>query len=104
MAGYKLATYQTSEGPRAGLVIDDKVYDAAKLTGKPAYASVLGIIADWRAARGAPQEGGRGGGKEPGEAAAARRAPSCWRRCAGRRRSIAPAPTMPIMPRRWPAA
>jgi hypothetical protein len=53
MAGYKLATYQTSDGPRAGLVIDDKVYDAAKLTGEPDYASVLGILADWRAARGA---------------------------------------------------
>src|SRR5262249_31956239 len=38
MAGYKLATYQTSDGPRAGLVIDDKVFDAAKLTGKAAYA------------------------------------------------------------------
>src|SRR5260370_36147879 len=36
MAGYKLATYQTSDGPRAGLVIDDKVLDAAKLTGKGA--------------------------------------------------------------------
>src|SRR5215467_3200275 len=29
MAGYKLATYQSSDGPRAGLVIDDKVFDAA---------------------------------------------------------------------------
>ena len=42
MAGYKLATYQTSDGPRAGLVIDDKVFDAAKLTGKGTYATVLG--------------------------------------------------------------
>ena len=33
-AGYKLATYQTADGPRAGLVVDDKVIDAAKLTGK----------------------------------------------------------------------
>jgi 2-keto-4-pentenoate hydratase/2-oxohepta-3-ene-1,7-dioic acid hydratase in catechol pathway len=52
-AGYKLATYQASDGPRAGLVIDDKVFDAAALTRKPAYASVLGILADWRAADGA---------------------------------------------------
>src|SRR5712691_11423828 len=51
MAGYKLATYQTPDGPRAGLVIDDKVFDAAKLTGKAAYASVLGILQDWRAAQ-----------------------------------------------------
>ena len=34
MAGYKLATYQTADGPRAGLVVDDKVFDAARLTGK----------------------------------------------------------------------
>src|SRR5262244_4364579 len=52
MAGYKLATYQTADGPRAGLVIDDKVFDAAKLTGKSAYASVLGILEDWRTAKG----------------------------------------------------
>ena len=43
MDGYKLATYQASDGARAGLVIDDKVFDAAKLTGKAAYATVLGI-------------------------------------------------------------
>src|ERR1700675_3590009 len=41
MAGYKLATYQSADGPRAGLVIDDKVYDAAKLSRNAAYASVL---------------------------------------------------------------
>jgi 2-keto-4-pentenoate hydratase/2-oxohepta-3-ene-1,7-dioic acid hydratase in catechol pathway len=52
MAGYKLATYKSAEGPRAGLVVDDKVFDAAKLTGKPAYATVLGILDDWRAAQG----------------------------------------------------
>lgn len=52
MAGYKLATYQSPDGPRAGLVIDDKVFDAAKLTGKAGYASVLAIINDWAAAKG----------------------------------------------------
>jgi 2-keto-4-pentenoate hydratase/2-oxohepta-3-ene-1,7-dioic acid hydratase in catechol pathway len=51
--GYKLATYQASDGPRAGLVIEDTVFDIATLTRKPAYASVLGILADWRAAEGA---------------------------------------------------
>jgi 2-keto-4-pentenoate hydratase/2-oxohepta-3-ene-1,7-dioic acid hydratase in catechol pathway len=49
-AGYKLATYKSSDGPRAGLVIGDQVFDAAKLTGKPAYATVLGILADWKRA------------------------------------------------------
>jgi 2-keto-4-pentenoate hydratase/2-oxohepta-3-ene-1,7-dioic acid hydratase in catechol pathway len=52
MAGYKLATYQSADGPRAALIIDETVYDAAKLTGKAAYASVLGILEDWRAAQG----------------------------------------------------
>jgi 2-keto-4-pentenoate hydratase/2-oxohepta-3-ene-1,7-dioic acid hydratase in catechol pathway len=47
MAGYKLATYKSADGPRAGLVVDDKVFDAAKLTGKAAYATMLGILNDW---------------------------------------------------------
>src|ERR1700681_3291026 len=52
-AGYKLATYQSADGPRAGLVVDDLVLDAAKLTGKAAYASVIGILDDWKSAAGA---------------------------------------------------
>ena len=51
-AGYKLATYRSSEGPRAGLVIGEEVFDAAKLTGKAAYASVLAILEDWKTAEG----------------------------------------------------
>ncbi|MFY9696220.1 MAG: hypothetical protein WAK35_21025, partial [Xanthobacteraceae bacterium] len=52
-AGYRLATYKSSDGPRAGLIIGEEVFDAAKLTGKPAYATVLGILADWKSAEGA---------------------------------------------------
>jgi 2-keto-4-pentenoate hydratase/2-oxohepta-3-ene-1,7-dioic acid hydratase in catechol pathway len=63
MPGYKLATYQTPDGPRAGLVIDDKLFDAAKLTGKAAYASVLAILADWRAAQGALKKAAAAAGK-----------------------------------------
>jgi 2-keto-4-pentenoate hydratase/2-oxohepta-3-ene-1,7-dioic acid hydratase in catechol pathway len=48
--GYKLATYQSPDGPRAGLVVEDKVFDAAKLTGKTAYARVIDILEDWKAA------------------------------------------------------
>ena len=51
MPGYKLATYQSKEGPRAGIIVDDKVFDAAKLTGKAAYATVLAIIEDWKSAQ-----------------------------------------------------
>jgi 2-keto-4-pentenoate hydratase/2-oxohepta-3-ene-1,7-dioic acid hydratase in catechol pathway len=51
-AGYKLATYQSADGPHAGLVVDDKVFDAARLTGKAAYGSVIGILEDWKTAEG----------------------------------------------------
>src|SRR5262249_5638492 len=65
MAGYKLATYQTSDGPRACLVVDDKVFDAAKLTGKGAYATVLGILEDWRTAQGVLRKAAAAAGKSP---------------------------------------
>jgi 2-keto-4-pentenoate hydratase/2-oxohepta-3-ene-1,7-dioic acid hydratase in catechol pathway len=51
MAGYKLATYQSAEGPRAGIVVDDTVFDAAQLTGRAGYATVLGVLDDWDAAQ-----------------------------------------------------
>ena len=65
-AGYKLATYRSSDGPRAGLIIGEDVFDAAKLTGKPAYATVLGILEDWKAAEGALKKAAAGAAKEPG--------------------------------------
>jgi 2-keto-4-pentenoate hydratase/2-oxohepta-3-ene-1,7-dioic acid hydratase in catechol pathway len=62
-AGYKLATYRTSEGPRAGIVIGDEVFDAARLTGKAIYATVAGILADWKAAEGALRQAAAGAAK-----------------------------------------
>jgi 2-keto-4-pentenoate hydratase/2-oxohepta-3-ene-1,7-dioic acid hydratase in catechol pathway len=52
-AGYKLATYQAGGDARAGLVVGDHVFDVAALTGKDDYASVLGILGDWRSAEAA---------------------------------------------------
>jgi hypothetical protein len=52
MAGYRLATYAETEGPRAGIVIGGELVDAAQLTGKAADATVLGILQDWAAAHG----------------------------------------------------
>ena len=52
--------------------IDDKVFDAAKLTGKAAYASVLGILEDWRAAQGALKKAAAECRQEPGQGPAAR--------------------------------
>ncbi len=52
MASYKLVTYQSETGPRAGLVVGDAVFDAAALTGRSAYARVTDILDDWTAAAG----------------------------------------------------
>jgi 2-keto-4-pentenoate hydratase/2-oxohepta-3-ene-1,7-dioic acid hydratase in catechol pathway len=50
MPGYKLATYAAASGPRAGIVVRERVFDAAELTGHAADATVLGILQDWAAA------------------------------------------------------
>jgi len=44
---YKLLTYQAGRDARAGVLVDDTVYDAAKLTAKVAYSSVLAVLSDW---------------------------------------------------------
>jgi 2-keto-4-pentenoate hydratase/2-oxohepta-3-ene-1,7-dioic acid hydratase in catechol pathway len=66
MASFKLATYQATAGPRAGVVIDDRVFDAAALTGRPGYATMLGILDDWDAAQDAIEAVAARGG--PGDA------------------------------------
>ena len=48
---YKLLTYRDGRSARAGLLVSDAVYDAARATGVPAYASVLGMLEDWGKAR-----------------------------------------------------
>src|SRR5689334_18408474 len=44
---YKLVTYETAQGPRAGVVFRDAVFNLAELTGKPSYATMLGALDDW---------------------------------------------------------
>jgi len=48
---YSLLTFRTGQGPRAGVLIGETVYDAASVTKVPAHASVLGILDDWARAR-----------------------------------------------------
>ena len=55
MPSYKLVSYQSNSGPRAGISIDDQVFDAAELMGRPNYATMLGILEDWDNARSALQ-------------------------------------------------
>jgi 2-keto-4-pentenoate hydratase/2-oxohepta-3-ene-1,7-dioic acid hydratase in catechol pathway len=48
---YKLLSYQAGRQARAGVLVGDRVYDAARVTGQAAYASVLSILEDWGRAR-----------------------------------------------------
>jgi 2-keto-4-pentenoate hydratase/2-oxohepta-3-ene-1,7-dioic acid hydratase in catechol pathway len=52
MSSYKLVTFGSNDGPRAGIVVDDRVSDIAALTGRDAYATMLGVLADWPKAEG----------------------------------------------------
>src|SRR5262249_39191451 len=48
---YKLLSYQADRTPRAGVLVADTVYDAAKVTAVAGHASVLGVLGDWSRAR-----------------------------------------------------
>lgn len=48
---YKLLSYQAGRTARAGVLVEDTVYDAAKVTGVASHASVLGVLEDWARAR-----------------------------------------------------
>jgi 2-keto-4-pentenoate hydratase/2-oxohepta-3-ene-1,7-dioic acid hydratase in catechol pathway len=51
MVSYRLVTYQAEQGARAGIVVDEEVYDTADQTRKPTYATVLDILNDWSSAQ-----------------------------------------------------
>jgi 2-keto-4-pentenoate hydratase/2-oxohepta-3-ene-1,7-dioic acid hydratase in catechol pathway len=51
MASYKIVTYDAGKGARAGIVVNDTVYDAAEGTGNPKDASVRAMLTDWDAAK-----------------------------------------------------
>ena len=48
---YKLVSYETTQGPRAGAVFHDSVFPLAELTGKASYATMLGVLDDWAKAQ-----------------------------------------------------
>jgi len=52
MSRYKLVTYQSAQGTRAGLVVDKTVFDVAAATGHPSYVTMLDLLRDWDAACG----------------------------------------------------
>ena len=48
---YKLLSFRVGQGARAGVLLGDTVYDAAKITGVVAHSSVLGMLEDWSRVR-----------------------------------------------------
>jgi 2-keto-4-pentenoate hydratase/2-oxohepta-3-ene-1,7-dioic acid hydratase in catechol pathway len=51
MTGFKLLSYGASpKKARAGILVEEDIYDAETLTGNSDYQSVLGILEDWPAA------------------------------------------------------
>ena len=51
MTNYKLVTYRAVKGPRSGVVVEEEVFDVARLTGRSSYATMLGVLNDWEAAQ-----------------------------------------------------
>jgi 2-keto-4-pentenoate hydratase/2-oxohepta-3-ene-1,7-dioic acid hydratase in catechol pathway len=47
---YALVSFASPSGAKAGLVLDDTLYDLAAATGNAADASVIGLLTDWPAA------------------------------------------------------
>ncbi|HMH18547.1 MAG TPA: fumarylacetoacetate hydrolase family protein [Burkholderiales bacterium] len=44
---YRLLSYQSGREARAGILVGEQIYDAARLTGQAAWSSVLGTLQDW---------------------------------------------------------
>ena len=63
MPSYMLVTYQSEKGPRAGIAVGDKLFDAAALTRKAGYSSVLAILQDWASAKGVLKKAAAAAGK-----------------------------------------
>jgi len=51
MGSYRLVTYRGAQGPRAGAVVDEEVFDVAGLTGRLSYATMLDVLNDWEVAQ-----------------------------------------------------
>lgn len=47
---YKLLTYRASGDARAGILLNESIFDAAEVSARPDYATALGVLADWDAA------------------------------------------------------
>jgi len=44
---YRLLSYQSGREARAGILVGEQIYDAARLTGRADWSSVLGALQEW---------------------------------------------------------
>jgi 2-keto-4-pentenoate hydratase/2-oxohepta-3-ene-1,7-dioic acid hydratase in catechol pathway len=51
MSHYKLVTYQSPNGPRAGMVVNETIFDVAAATGRANYVTMLDVLRDWPSAQ-----------------------------------------------------
>src|SRR5689334_12197625 len=70
MSQYMLVTYRSPQGPRAGLVLGQTVFDVAATTGRPAYVTMLDVLRDWDTARGLLEDASAAAPKSDGRALA----------------------------------
>ncbi len=72
--GYRLLSFRSGREARAGLLIGDQVYDAARVSGRQSWATVLAALQEWgqadRAFRQAARRIGAGGSRAKGIALA----------------------------------
>ena len=60
---YRLLSYESSRGPRAGLLIGERVLDAAEATGRADWSTVLGALFSWKEADAAFRKASSANGK-----------------------------------------
>ena len=53
---YRLLTFQSGRDARAGILVGEEIYDAARVTATAAYSTVLGALQDWAKANKAFKE------------------------------------------------
>lgn len=56
---FRLLSYASKTGPRAGILVGERVYDAAEETAVPSWNSVIGILEQWETAEAALEEAAR---------------------------------------------
>src|SRR5579875_2003641 len=73
MDGWRLASFIGAEGPRAGIVLGERIFDLAEVTGEPRHSTMIGFLADWPGGRDRLERALAGGLRSEGRPLAATR-------------------------------